>query len=120
MGELDGVFLGGHQPGAHQQAHDPLARGITGKRVAADAGPDRFAVGRQRDQAQQHRAQGAALRGREALVEAIGGSGEGALDPARGPVALDGEHAAVAAFPSLGERVGKQGQRAGLALGIAH
>ena len=118
--ELDGVFFGGHEPGSHQQADDPFARRVAAEGVAGDPGPDGFAVGGQRDQAQQHRAQGAALAGREAFVEAVGGAGDGAADPAGGPVALDGEHPAVAAFPRLGQRVGQQRQRAGLALGVAH
>jgi hypothetical protein len=120
VGELDGVFFGGHQPGPHQQADDPVARGVAAEGVAGDPGPDGFAVGGGCDQAQQHRAQGAALVGWEALVEAVGGAGDRAADAAGGAVALDGEDPAVAALPSLGQRVRQQRQGAGLALGVAH
>ena len=120
VGELDGVLLGGDQPGADEQAEHPFAVGVAAERAGRDTRANRFTVGRRGDEAQQHRAQLWALLGGKALVEPVGGAGDGPADLPGGPVPLDGEHTAVAPPPRLGQGVRQQRQGTGLALDVAH
>ena len=82
VGELERVVLGRDQPGTDEQRDRRARVRVAEQRPAVDPEPHRVAVGRRADQAQQDRPQRRALLGGQALVEPVGGSGDGAADAA--------------------------------------
>ena len=116
VGQLDGGLVGGGQAGGDQSFDELFVVGVDGHQPARHPGAHRFPVDADRDQPQQQRAQQATLFGGQRLVQRFGGMGDGAVDPAGLPVALDSERAALATLPYLGQGVGQQRQRAGFAL----
>ncbi len=120
VGELDAIVVGGDEAGAHEQAEDACTVGIAAERSGGDARAHRLAVGRRRDESHQQRAQLRPLLGGQALVEAVGGAGDGAPDLAGCPVRLDREHPSITPLPRFREGVRQQREGAGLALAVAY
>ncbi len=120
VGDLEGVALGGDQPGAHEETDDPIAARVAEDRAARHPAADWVTVECRGDESEQDRPQGVALVGGKAVVETVGRAGDGHADPAAAFVALDGERCSVASPPRLREGVRQQRQGAGLALTVTH
>ena len=94
-------------------------RVVDGDLGARHAGPDRVAVLGGHDQAEQQAAELGALGLVHRVVQRLGRLGDGVPDPAGGPVAVDGQGRALAAFPGLAQHVREHRQRGRLALDLA-
>jgi hypothetical protein len=120
VGQLDGVLRGGHQPCTDQQADDVVAVAVATEGPGGHPRTHRFTIGRRRDEPQHHRTQLGTLLDGQALVQPVGGTGDGTTDLPGRPVPLDRQHAAIAPLPGLRQGVGQQRQRPRLAFTVAH
>ena len=72
VGQLDGVVVAGHQPGADEQLDELLVLGVGGDGAPGDAAAHRFAFRGRGHQAQQQVAQQRPLGGGYLVVDLLG------------------------------------------------
>lgn len=122
VGQLDHPVVDGDQPGVHQQLHDrPVLLVVdhaAGEPARAPAG-QRVVVARWRHQSHHQVPHQGLLGRRDAAVDLFGGAGDGTLDAAGGDVPRHRQGGALAVAPRLAQRVGEEGERAGLVLHLA-
>ena len=108
VGDLQDAVVAGDQAGS-DKGLDQLVVGGRDE-PSRHAAPDCFAFGAGRDQPEDQVAQLSALVRLDPRVEPLGGLGDGAVDPAGGAVAVDGEGVALAPLPRLEQGVRETGE----------